>query len=322
MADQVIRGPVGKRHNTQNVTNSAEDQRIVIGLLSSISTEQGGKREAWPAPPLAGPPGQCPSFVVDAIWDFQRFWKTKGVFHNIDGVVDPGGRTLKRLNEIVRGAPPAPPPGPDPSPPRQPIISEPRIPGTWQITNVWSLALGEVGQLGGVELEITEPSGKKFVIRAAGAGFGVSIDPISYAKALKVGLKALNPFMGAAAAGLVPIMEMLGKGVVFNIGDYLQKFGVSLSSVTQGRLIANPINQYIGRPTVLSRSLITGAGIAPFAITSASAGVLAGGEGGVVCMGGVLAPVIGCYGSLGVTIKVGGGVQGMLYSPIKIYEPT
>jgi hypothetical protein len=46
---------------------------------------------------------------VDAIWDFQVFWKAKGVFRNIDAVVDPNKNTLKKLNELA-------PSGPDPEP--------------------------------------------------------------------------------------------------------------------------------------------------------------------------------------------------------------
>jgi len=75
----------------------------VITLLSEIPLLYGGKKEAWPAPPLAGPYGFCPKILADAIWDFQSFWKRTGVFKNIDGVVDPGGNTLKQLNFLVSG---------------------------------------------------------------------------------------------------------------------------------------------------------------------------------------------------------------------------
>ena len=59
--------------------------------------------EQWPAPPLAGASGQCPKFLADAIWDFQWFWQTKGVFQNIDGVVDPGGNTLRQMIKLQSG---------------------------------------------------------------------------------------------------------------------------------------------------------------------------------------------------------------------------
>jgi hypothetical protein len=112
-----IDGPVGGRLQRQNVTNNAKDQAKIIDLLTKIPKAQGGKKEEWPAPPLSGPNGSCPSFVADAIWDFQVFWKSKGAFHNIDGVVDPGMHTLAQLNLLAVGlVPPVPLPGPSIAP--------------------------------------------------------------------------------------------------------------------------------------------------------------------------------------------------------------
>ena len=96
-----MRGPVGTS-TSRRVMNRTEDQTIVIELLAGISASDGGMKEAWTAPPLAGPSGQCPALLAEAIWGFQSFWKTKGVFRNIDGVVDPGGNTLKHMFQLVR----------------------------------------------------------------------------------------------------------------------------------------------------------------------------------------------------------------------------
>jgi hypothetical protein len=114
------------------VTNWARDQTKVIRLLASVSTAQGGQKERWTVPPLAGADGACPSHLGDAIWVFQQYWKTKGEFHNIDGVVDPGGHTLRKLDQLDSGLP-VPPTPPDPPPPPGPekdfIIRDVRLEG-------------------------------------------------------------------------------------------------------------------------------------------------------------------------------------------------
>ena len=324
MATVHLDGPVGHRWNQVNVKNTQQDQERVIGLLSSIGSADGGKKEAWPSPILAGGNGQCTPYLLSAIWDFQKHWKQRGVFKNIDGVVDPGGHTLLRLNLLAGGG--APPPGPEPEP-FKPIIRNERVAGTFQVTNVWSLNLGEGGMGGLARVEVTQPDGKKFEMRGGGLGFGYSIDPISYAKALKEGLKALNPMFDAAEIALKPILELLARGVGFSIGDYFQLLGGSLSSLTKGVLVANPINKYVGRPTAVSRYMITEAGNANFAIASLGGGVGAGGECGLLGFGGpavgpamLLCPVIGCYGSMGVTAKIGVGGQVMMYSTTAVKD--
>ncbi len=103
MAVISIDGPVGLRGRTRNVKNNAKDQGKVIQLLATIPESQGGKKAAWAVMTPSGSDGICPKLLADAIWDFQVFWKAKGVFHNIDGVVDPGKNTLKKLNELAAG---------------------------------------------------------------------------------------------------------------------------------------------------------------------------------------------------------------------------
>jgi len=100
-----LSGSVG-RSLARRVTNANADQRLVIELLAGIATTSGGKREEWTSTPPAGPAGQCPTILADAIWSFQSFWKTKGVFKNIDGVVDPGGNTIKKMTELIAGQAP------------------------------------------------------------------------------------------------------------------------------------------------------------------------------------------------------------------------
>lgn len=97
-------GPVGLRGRVAKVKNSNNDQQKVISLLSDIPFAQGGKKDDWEVPPLAGPDGVCPQILASAIWDFQSWWKLAGLFKNIDGVVDPGGNTLRYLNIFAASA--------------------------------------------------------------------------------------------------------------------------------------------------------------------------------------------------------------------------
>lgn len=108
-------GPVGivkpgSWWRKQRVTNWARDQVKIIQLLASVPAAQGGQKESWTVPPLAGADGACPSHLADAIWSFQQYWKSRGEFHNIDGVVDPGGHTVRKLDQLGSG--PKPPPLP------------------------------------------------------------------------------------------------------------------------------------------------------------------------------------------------------------------
>ena len=98
-----LRGPVGLRGRTANVANYTDDQSTIISLLFQIPQSDGGKGGVWVAEPLAGPNGQISKMVAEAIWEFQDFWLKKGVFHHIDGVVDPGGNTLKQLLKLSTG---------------------------------------------------------------------------------------------------------------------------------------------------------------------------------------------------------------------------
>lgn len=100
-----LSGPVGTS-TSRRIMNADADQKLVIELLAGISAADGGKREEWRIRPLAGPAGTCSPILADAIWAFQSFWQKKGVFRNIDGVVDPGGNTIKKMTELLLLQPP------------------------------------------------------------------------------------------------------------------------------------------------------------------------------------------------------------------------
>jgi hypothetical protein len=100
---QKLSHPVGIRDRKTNVANKSVDQQIVIDLLSKIAAKCGGKREAWQTPPLAGPDGTCPPVLAEAIWDFQVNWKGRGLLHRVDGVADPGGRTITHMVGLTSG---------------------------------------------------------------------------------------------------------------------------------------------------------------------------------------------------------------------------
>lgn len=99
--------PVGKRFRTMLVSNLDRDQQTVIAALANIPSSEGGMGDEWhDVPPLAGPTGQCPQLLADAIWKFQSFWRARGDFHIIDGVVDPGKHTIQKLNSLLGSNPP------------------------------------------------------------------------------------------------------------------------------------------------------------------------------------------------------------------------
>ncbi|GEM_PF-5419459 len=99
---------VGVRRRMQTpanvkVPNKAADQAKIIDLLANIGEADGGKKAAWAVRPLCGPDGDCPRLLSDAIWDFQNFWLNKGIFHHIDGVIDPNLHTLQHMNDLASG---------------------------------------------------------------------------------------------------------------------------------------------------------------------------------------------------------------------------
>ncbi len=96
-----ISGPVGIRNRTQQVANAVVDQAKIIELLSLIDPSDGGKRGVWTPPPLPGQP--CPPQLADAIRVFQELWRARGELRGVDGVVDPGGGTLRKLDALASG---------------------------------------------------------------------------------------------------------------------------------------------------------------------------------------------------------------------------
>jgi len=105
-----VDGPVGivqpgSWWRTQKVTNFSDDQRKVFDLLAKIPTDRGGKKEAFRDKVFVFVDGKCNPELAKAIFEFQQFWKAKGFFKNIDGVVDPDMNTIKKLNELAEEKP-------------------------------------------------------------------------------------------------------------------------------------------------------------------------------------------------------------------------
>ena len=96
-----ISGPVGIRNRTLQVRNAVADQLLIIGLLSLLRPEDGGQRGVWTPPPGPGPAGNCPTKLADAIRAFQNRLVQRSELRSADGVVDPGGTTLRKLDELV-----------------------------------------------------------------------------------------------------------------------------------------------------------------------------------------------------------------------------
>jgi hypothetical protein len=302
---------VGLLQRRQQVTNHVVDQHTVADLLAHIPQHAGGTLGLWPPQVLfLGGPGQCTGELGMAIWAFQERWKRTGELRVVDGVVDPGGSTIKALNTVaaLHGYQPA-------ALPAQPTINMgrrlPRVPGAWQVSGVGSMSVGEGGQLGSVSVEITEPSGQRFNIDGVGFGVGLGIDPVGVRKLLARTVEA------AALATVREVLKMLGSSVLFSVGDYLQAIGVSLPSVTAGRIVLNPLR--LGHAP-LSRYLLTGGSARqPFIACSAGASMVGGGEGGLIGFG----PLAGLgfpftdayalYGSAGLTLKAQVSASMMVY---------
>jgi hypothetical protein len=96
-----LAGPVGLRNRTQPVASLRSDQEKIIRLLGEIGPFDGGKKGLWQTPPTPGGDRDCPKVLADAIWDFQMTWKIRGEFSVIDGVVDPKGRSITKMNALV-----------------------------------------------------------------------------------------------------------------------------------------------------------------------------------------------------------------------------
>ena len=98
---------VGVRNGVTQAANAPADQGKVIELLWRIDPGNGGMKGVTSAP-VAGSPKNCRPELAVAIAAFQAFWLARGEFRVADGVVDPLGRTLAKLDAVAGGA--APPP--------------------------------------------------------------------------------------------------------------------------------------------------------------------------------------------------------------------
>lgn len=108
-----LSGPVGIRNGVAQVQNSPVDQGRIIRLLWAIDPGNAGMK-GISNPPAAGGPRRCNAELAGAIAAFQAFWTQRGDLTVADGVVDPGGRTLRKLDALANGAGPAPAPPIDP----------------------------------------------------------------------------------------------------------------------------------------------------------------------------------------------------------------
>src|SRR4051812_35281808 len=108
-----LSGPVGLRNGVTQVASAPNDQGKIIRLLWSIEPANGGMNGAS-APPAAGAARRCAPALAAAIGAFQALWVSRGEFRVADGVVDPRGTTLRKLDALAGGiapTPPAPTPG-------------------------------------------------------------------------------------------------------------------------------------------------------------------------------------------------------------------
>jgi hypothetical protein len=107
-----LSGPVGLRNGVTQVGNAPVDQGKIIGLLWRIEPANGGMKGVS-TPPAPGPTKRCAPALAAAIAAFQGSWVRRGEFRVADGVVDPRGTTLRKLDALAGGGAPTPP-GPTP----------------------------------------------------------------------------------------------------------------------------------------------------------------------------------------------------------------
>lgn len=89
--------------NGRQMANRIADQETVMNLLSRIPSAEGGARlPEGPMPFPAPKAGFCHPILHQAILNFQRVQRAT-VIH-VDGHVDPGGRSIARLNQLANGA--------------------------------------------------------------------------------------------------------------------------------------------------------------------------------------------------------------------------
>lgn len=186
-----ISAPVGLRGRTTTVTNSSTDQETIIGLLASIPSTQGGKAEEWGVPPLPGPSGQCSKLLADAIWGFQDHWKKAGLFRHIDGVVDPGGNTLKQMNKLAASSGRSLVIPIDPRPNKGPNFLQALSskvkgrPTNWEIFGSASISLsadivGVPAAITGGQMKLTNVLNPGSVVPLLIGGMGISLGPIPF----------------------------------------------------------------------------------------------------------------------------------------------
>ena len=89
----LIKASVGI-HSGKQCYNVVADQQVVIGLLNRVSMSKGGTREQ----PLDASPrwGMCSPALQKAILRFQAIYSLSQ-----DGHVDPGGQTIRRMNQAA-----------------------------------------------------------------------------------------------------------------------------------------------------------------------------------------------------------------------------
>ncbi len=308
-----LQGPVGLRNRVQQVRNTQRDQKLVAGLLAALPVSRGGKQGVWYAPPLSGPAGICTAALANAIWDFQQFWKSNGLFDHIDGVIDPNQHSWRTLISLAKGQPVTPPGEDDVL-----IHAEPRDPGSWQITGMWSVARGDASLVGGVKMEITQPDGEKFVLKAAGTGRRFHMGP----KDLGDTLAEMKGSPAAVSAAV--LVETLSNGMGFSVAGFMQKLsaGKYAQIRTNGTIYPNPLRALTGFPDLpVSRQTL---GNNVFGIASVSGGALAVSGAGVVVFGQKsigapwLADALAIYGSRGYALRGGGEIAGMVYHTVRL----
>jgi hypothetical protein len=223
-----IVNPSAKWRIGKSIGNRASDQQTIIRLLAKIPASKGGKKEQWEGQlPPPGGDGLCLKELGDAIWDFQSHWKAAGVFKNIDGVVDPGGNTIRVMNTLLLAAS-VKPTGPNtPMPPNTTDLTEVikklrglfPSPTRWTLTNAPGISAGFIASASIGQLDVKEDgaAGEKHLTYASGGmEMGWSPEgssPVTFSASTRDMWSATSI---KALSGMGRIFSRLGRNLTFD----------------------------------------------------------------------------------------------------------
>lgn len=235
---------VGVRYGSAQVRNLAADQQRLLDAFDALPDSEGGSRDSKGsdtdlAPLLTN--GRCHTGLAVTIAAFQKQ-------HHLgsDGVADPQGALLRKLNELLGAPKPRPPkPAAPVLPPRGQRFKRPSAPpiaGQCTITNINNATITAGLVAGGFfAVQIQDARGRQVEYAGVGGGAAVGLDPSKLLKFLGNGglaayLGKLLAAPGAPASALVKWALEALQGVGLSAADWLALMGAKIPVPVGGTL--------------------------------------------------------------------------------------